>query len=165
VHDEPDPEWLCRDDVRRGLREVARRGLAYDLLVRPRELPAAISTVAALPELRFVLDHIAKPRIADGRDDEWARSMPALAAHPNVDVKLSGMVTEAGASWTPDDLRPFVHAVLEWFGAERAMFGSDWPVCLVAASYGDVVAALEAALSGSEASRVWSDNATRAYRL
>ena len=98
VHDEDDPHWLERPDVRRGLGEIAARGLVYDLLVRTRELPAAISTVAALPDLRFVLDHIAKPRIADGWDDPWATAIAGLAALPNVDVKLSGMVTEA--DWT-----------------------------------------------------------------
>ncbi|MGH3296086.1 MAG: amidohydrolase family protein, partial [Trebonia sp.] len=136
VHDEPDPDWLARADVRRGLAAMQARGLAYDLLVRARELPAAIDTVQAFPGLQFVLDHIAKPRIANGRDDLWSQRMPALAAQPNVAVKLSGMVTEADwATWTPRDLRPFVGDVVEWFGAGRLMFGSDWPVCLLAGSY------------------------------
>ncbi len=120
VHDESDPEWLGRADVRRGLVAVQERGLAYDLLVRARELPAAIETVRALPDLQFVLDHIAKPRIAEGKDPEWQERMPGLAALPNVAVKLSGMVTEANwASWTPADLRPFVASVVDWFGAGR----------------------------------------------
>ena len=136
VHDEPDPDWLARADVHRGLAAVQARGLAYDLLVRARELPAAVDTVRAFPGLRFVLDHIAKPRIADGRDDPWSQRMPALAAQPNVAVKLSGMVTEADwATWSPGDLRPFVSEVAAWFGVERLMFGSDWPVCLLAGSY------------------------------
>ncbi len=95
VHDESDAEWLCRADVRQGLAAVQERGLTYDLLVRARELPAAIDTVRALPGLQFVLDHIAKPRISEGKDPEWQQHMPALAALPNVAVKLSGMVTEA----------------------------------------------------------------------
>jgi L-fuconolactonase len=169
VHDEPDPDWLRRDDVRRGLAAVQHRGLAYDLLVRARELPAATDTVRRFPELRFVLDHIAKPRIADGRDEPWARQLPALAAQPNVSVKLSGMVTEATwASWTPEDLRPFVGRVVEWFGTERLMFGSDWPVCLLAGSYEDVVAALTAvlpAMSPDELAQVFGGNARRVYRL
>ena len=99
-----------------------------------------MDAVAALPDLQFVLDHIAKPRIADGQDPVWQERMPALAALPNVAVKLSGMVTEADwASWTPADLRPFVRSVVDCFGVERLMFGSDWPVCLLAAPYAGVI--------------------------
>jgi len=169
VHDEPDPRWLCRDDVRRGLAAVQSRQLAYDLLVRARELPAATETVAAFPELQFVLDHIAKPRIIEGHDDSWSEHMPRLAALPNVSVKLSGMVTEAEwARWTSADLRPFVRAVVDWFGTDRVMFGSDWPVCLLAGSYGSVSAALADALgplSPSEEQLLYRDNALTAYRL
>jgi L-fuconolactonase len=169
VHDEPDPEWLRRDDVRRGLAAVQARGLAYDMLVRARELPAATETVAAFPDLRFVLDHIAKPRIADGRDDLWQQRMPALAALPNVSVKLSGLTTEADwASWTATDLRPFVQSVVEWFGVDRVMFGSDWPVCLLAGSYQSMWQGLADALGPlrpSDEARVYRDNAMRAYAL
>jgi L-fuconolactonase len=169
VHDEPDPEWLARADVRRGLAAVQARGLAYDLLVRARELPAAVDAVRALPGLRFVLDHIAKPRIADGRDDPWRQGMPVLAAQPNVAVKLSGMVTEADwATWTPRDLRPFVGDVVGWFGVGRLMFGSDWPVCLLAGSYhavlGGLIEALPA-LSPGELDQVLGMNALRTYQL
>jgi L-fuconolactonase len=169
VHDEPDPDWLARADVRRGLAAVQARGLAYDLLVRARELPAAVDTVRAFPGLRFVLDHIAKPRIADGRDDPWSQRMPALAAQPNVTVKLSGMVTEADwATWTARDLRPFVGDVVEWFGAGRLVFGSDWPVCLLAGSYhavlGGLIDALPA-LSPAELDQVLGLNAQRVYQL
>jgi L-fuconolactonase len=169
VHDEPDPDWLGRADVRRGLAAVQSRGLAYDLLVRARELPAATDVVRQFPRLRFVLDHIAKPRIDQGRDDAWTLGMPALAAEPNVSVKLSGMVTEADwASWTPDDLRPFVGRVVDWFTPRRLLFGSDWPVCLLAGSYGSVLAGLTAALpalSPSELEQVFGGNAARAYRI
>jgi L-fuconolactonase len=169
VHDEADPDWLCRPDVRRGLVAVQERGLTYDLLVRARELPAAIETVRALPDLQFVLDHIAKPRIGEGKDPLWRERMPGLAALPNVGVKLSGMVTEANwASWTPADLRPFIASVVDWFGAERLLFGSDWPVCLLASSYGGVVAALEEALgpmSSDDAARIFGLNALSVYRL
>ncbi|HKB32440.1 MAG TPA: amidohydrolase family protein [Candidatus Dormibacteraeota bacterium] len=169
VHDEADPEWLNRPDVRRGLAAVQERGLVYDLLVRARELPSAVDTVAALPRLQFVLDHIAKPRIAEGKDPEWQERMPALAALPNVAVKLSGMVTEASwVSWTPADLRPFVASVVEWFGVGRLMFGSDWPVCLLATTYGGVVDGLEEALgpiSSDDASRIFGLNAAGVYRL
>ncbi|HTJ37770.1 MAG TPA: amidohydrolase family protein [Dactylosporangium sp.] len=169
VHDEPDPDWLRRDDVRRGLAEVERRGLAYDLLVRARELPAAIDTVRRLPGLCFVLDHIAKPRIADGRDDPWTAAMPALAAEPNVSVKLSGMVTEADwARWTPADLRPFVARVVDWFTPGRLLFGSDWPVCLLAGSYESMLAGLRdalPALSQDELEQLYGGNAARVYRI
>ena len=169
VHDESDPDWLRRADVRRGLSAVQARGLRYDLLVRARELPAAVDTVATLPDLQFVLDHIAKPRIADGHDPVWQERMPALAALPNVAMKLSGMVTEADwASWTPADLRPFVRSVIDWFGVDRLMFGSDWPVCLLAASYSGVVAGLEEALgdqSDADNARIFGLNAERVYGL
>jgi L-fuconolactonase len=169
VHDEPDPRWLCRDDVRRGLAAVQSRGLTYDLLVRARELPAAAETAAAFPDLRFVLDHIAKPRIADGHDEQWRERMPALARLPNVSVKLSGMVTEADwAFWKAADLRPFVRPVVDWFGTDRVMFGSDWPVCLLAGSYESISAGLRDAigtLSQSEESQVYRGTAFTAYRL
>jgi L-fuconolactonase len=169
VHDEPDPDWLRRDDVRRGLMAVQTRGLRYDLLVRARELPAAVDTVTALGDLQFVLDHIAKPRIADGQDKDWRERMPALAALPNVAVKLSGMVTEADwASWQPADLRPFVRPVVDWFGVERLIFGSDWPVCLLATSYAGVVEGLQGALetlSSADETAIFGSNAQRVYGL
>jgi L-fuconolactonase len=169
VHDEPDPDWLARTDVHRGLAAVQARGLTFDLLIRSRELPPAVDTVRKFPGLQFVLDHIAKPRIADGRDDPWTRHMPALAAQPNVAVKLSGMVTEANwATWSSRDLRPFVSQVVEWFGVPRLMFGSDWPVCLLAGSYhavlGGLVDALPA-LSAAELSQVFGTTALRTYQL
>jgi L-fuconolactonase len=169
VHDESDPDWLRRPDVRRGLAAVQSHGLRYDLLVRPRELPAATDTVRAFEDLQFVLDHIAKPHIAAGHDDPWRERMPALAALPNVAVKLSGMVTEADwASWKPADLRPYVGSVVDWFGFERLMFGSDWPVCLLATSYAGVVQGLLEALgtlSIAEEAAIFGSNAQRAYRL
>jgi L-fuconolactonase len=169
VHDEADPDWLRRPDVRRGLLAVRDRGLRYDLLLRAREIPAAVDTVAALEHLEFVLDHIGKPRIVDGQDNEWQEGMPQLAALPNVAVKLSGMVTEADwFSWTPADLRRFTEPILEWFGIERLMFGSDWPVCLLASSYGGVVRGLEEALGqlpAGDKARIFGLNAQRVYGL
>jgi L-fuconolactonase len=169
VHDEIDPDWLRREDVRRGLAAVQARGLRYDLLVRTRELPAAADTVRAIPDLQFVLDHIAKPRIADGDDVAWRDRMPAVAALPNVAVKLSGMVTEADwATWTPADLRPFVESVVDWFGVERLMFGSDWPVCLLASSYAGVVEGLRQVLgqlSDDDEARIFGSNAVQVYDL
>ena len=169
AHDEPDPDWLCREDVRRGLEAVQAHGLSFDLLVRARELPAATKTAQSLPELRFVLDHIAKPRIADGRDDLWLERLPDLAALPNVTAKLSGMITEADwSSWTSADLRPFVSSVVEWFSLDRLMFGSDWPVCLLAGTYESMIAALGDALgplSRAEEARVYGETAKHVYEL
>jgi L-fuconolactonase len=164
VHDEPDPDWLHRADVRRGLAAVQERALTYDLLVRARELPAATATVRRFPDLQFVLDHIAKPRIADSYDDLWTQRLPDLAAQPNVSVKLSGMVTEADwNTWSTKDLRPFVDQVAQWFGTERIMFGSDWPVCLLASSYHDVLSAVLDILPPNDL--FLGANAERIYRL
>ena len=170
VHDEPDPRWLLRDDVQHGIRAVGDAGLVYDLLVRTRELPSAVELVRSLPHTSFVLDHIAKPRIADGpRDATWESAMAPLADCANVFCKLSGMVTEARwTDWTPDDLAPYVRRSLEWFGPERCMFGSDWPVCLMAADYGRVIDALKFAikeLNPDEKNAVLGGNATRVYGL
>ncbi|WUH94404.1 amidohydrolase family protein [Streptomyces sp. NBC_00433] len=169
VQDEPDPWWLARAAVRRGLATVAAAGLVYDLLVTPRELPAALETAAALPELRFVLDHAAKPRIASGGWEPWAAQLFALAALPNVSCKLSGLVTEAAWSgWEPADLLPYARHVLDVFGPARTLFGSDWPVCTLAAPYGDVVALAESATAGlspSESAAVFGTTATHIYAL
>lgn len=170
VHDEPDPSWLLRPAVRRGIRAVGDAGLVYDLLVRTRELPAALETVRSLPHVRFVIDHLAKPEIVAGpRDAGWELGMVPLADCENVSCKLSGMVTEAGwTDWAPDDLRPYVQRALEWFGAERCIFGSDWPVCLLAATYAQVIDALKYTLRGVDAAgmeAVFGGNAIRMYRL
>ena len=169
VQGEPDPRWLARPDVRRGLRAVAAAGLAYDLLTLPHQLPAAIGTVRALPGLTFVLDHLSKPPIASGELQPWAALIRELAALPNVYCKLSGMVTEAGRpGWTVADLRPYAETVLAAFGPSRVMFGSDWPVCMLAASYADVVSAareLAAELTQDEQAQVFGGTATRAYCL
>lgn len=169
VHDEPDPNWLARPEVRRGLRAVADAGLVYDLLVRPRELPAAIDAAAALPDARFVVDHAAKPPIASGEIEPWASLLRSLAGFDNVACKLSGLVTEADwRSWTADDLRPYVRAVVDMFGPSRLMFGSDWPVCLLAADYRRVVATtsdLLGELSPADRERVFGGTAIEIYRL
>jgi L-fucono-1,5-lactonase len=169
VHDEPDAEWLSRTDVRRGLRAVGSAGLAYDLLVRARELPAAVDAAAALPDIRFVNDHAAKPPVASRRMEPWAGHLARLASLPNVTCKLSGLVTEADwSSWTPADLRPYVEIVLERFGPERIMFGSDWPVCLLAASYGrvlDTASDLTSELTATERARIFGLTAIETYRL
>lgn len=169
VHDEPDAEWLLRPDVQSGLAAVRDAGLAYDFLVRPRELPAALATARALPEMRFVIDHIAKPPIATGAIDEWSALLEPFRSLTHVFCKLSGMITEASwTSWTPADLRPYVYRAVDIFGTERVMYGSDWPVCLLAGSYGDVKSALEEALpalSPAERVNVFGGNAMRFYGL
>jgi L-fuconolactonase len=140
VQSEPDPEWLMRGDVRRGLGVLARRDLAFDLLVKTPQLPAAVKVVRACPETRFVLDHVAKPPFRTGDLREWERLIRQLAAEPNVCAKVSGLVTEAPpGTWSPASLRPAVDVVLESFGVHRLMFGSDWPVCLLEAEYAAVV--------------------------
>ena len=170
VHDEPDPSWLLRPAVQRGLRAVGGAGLVYDLLVRTRELPAALETVRWLPAVRFVIDHIAKPQIAAGpRDAAWEHAMAPFADCPNVSIKLSGMVTEASwGDWTPDDLRPYVQHAVEWFGPDRCLFGSDWPVCLLAATYDRVIGSLRDVLhemDSATSEAVFGGNAIRLYRL
>ncbi|MFD7153072.1 amidohydrolase family protein [Kribbella sp. NPDC059898] len=168
VHDEPDVDWLLRPDVQRGLQAVADAGLAYDLLTRTPHLPAAIQTARNLPNLPFVVDHISKPVIGDPLTP-WSTSLEALAALPNVTCKLSGMVTEAPwNTWKPADLQPYADVVLSAFGPDRVMFGSDWPVCLLAASYAEVVSTAEtltAALSATEREDIFATTATRAYDL
>jgi L-fuconolactonase len=169
VHDEPDAEWLLRPDVQRGLQAVAHADLAYDLLLRPRELPAALEVVKAHPHLRFVIDHLAKPEIAHGRIAEWTELITPFGEQTHVMCKLSGMVTEANwATWTPEDLRPYVETVLDIFGIDRVMFGSDWPVSLLASEYGRVKSALETALpslTAAQEAAIFGGNAIRFYRL
>ncbi|CAM5309129.1 amidohydrolase family protein [Streptomyces pilosus] len=169
VQDEPDPEWLLRPAVRRGLAAVAEAGLVYDLVVLPHQLPACTAAAASLPRLTFVLDHLGKPPVASGALEPWASAVRALAALPNTVCKFSGLVTEADhATWTVDDLRPYADVVLDAFGPRRLMFGSDWPVCTLAAAYGDVLAAARALtlhLAPGERRRLFDTTATRVYGL
>ncbi|MEV6026327.1 amidohydrolase family protein [Streptomyces sp. NPDC052036] len=169
VQSEPDPRWLVREDVLRGLSAVADAGLAYDLVVLPHQLPAATAAARRLPGLRFVLDHIGKPAIATGALEPWASELRALAAEPNTFCKLSGLVTEADwHGWTFDDLRPFAETALGAFGPHRVMYGSDWPVCTVAADYAEVLdaaRALTVGLSVDERAGVFGGTAANAYRL
>jgi L-fuconolactonase len=164
VHDEADPRWLLRQDVLRGLRVVRDAELAYDLLLRPRELPAALKAVRTLGDLRFVIDHIAKPRIAAGaRDPEWERGLEPFGRLNNVACKVSGMVTEADwRSWRLEDVAPYVEKVTRWFGEDRLIFGSDWPVCLLAASYEQVIESARQLLPNVGA---FGANAVRVYGL
>jgi L-fuconolactonase len=162
VHDEPDPAWLLRPDVQRGLAAVGRCGLAFDLLVRPRELPAAIHTVRRHPDVRFVLDHIAKPPFRSGDLALWAEGVAALADLHNVTCKLSGLVTEAAPG---ADLKPTLEEALRWFGPERCMFGSDWPVCLLATDYAGVLELVRSAVAERDRESALAATATRIYGL
>ena len=155
--------------MRRGLAAIEAADLAYDLLVRPRELPAALSVAREKPGLRFVIDHLAKPPIRSGATEPWTSLLRPFGELPNVSCKVSGLVTEADPlTWRVADLAPYVEIALETFGPERLLFGSDWPVCLLAASYQDVVAAaqdLTADLSTAERAAVFGGAAEAVYRL
>lgn len=168
VQEEPDPDWLRRPDVIRGLRAVAAAGLAYDLVIRPHQLPAATYAAAAVPGLTLVLDHAGKPRVAGGELGGWAAAVRKFAALPNTACKLSGLVTEAPHGTTAAAFAEVADVVLDAFGAERVMFGSDWPVCLLVSDYADVLAlarSLTAGLSAAERTAVFGATAARAYRL
>ena len=138
VQSEPDPDWLRRPDVIRGLRAVAAAGLAYDLVILPHQLPAATYAAAAVPGLTLVLDHAAKPPIASGDLRLWAAAVRELAALPNTTCKLSGLVTEAPRGAQSQAFAVVADVVLDAFGADRVMFVSDWPVCLLASDYAGV---------------------------
>ncbi len=169
AHDEPDPDWLVRDDVVRGIEAVGRAGLAYDLLVRSRELPAAVALARRLPDVRFVIDHVAKPPIASGELEPWASLIAPFGELEHVACKVSGMVTEADwSTWTAADLQPYVDHVVEVFGPDRLLFGSDWPVCLLAGSYDRVLDAARATLANlgdDDRAKVLGGTTARVYRL
>jgi L-fuconolactonase len=166
-----DPDHLDRRDVRAGIAAVGAHGLVFDLVVRPDQLPACARAAAALPDVTLVLDHLGKPRIVEGAEGlaRWRAQLAPLAASPNVVCKLSGLVTEADwARWTVDDLRPFVEVAVELFGPDRLMFGSDWPVCELAAPYVKVLDAMRTCLdwlSPAEHEAIFARTAIRTYGL
>ena len=169
---EPDPDWLARPAVLRGLAAVAAAGLAYDVVGEPRHLPAAVAAAGRLPQLTFVLDHVGNPDLATKpqASEPWASAFAQLAALPNVAVKLSGILSEPPRAGTgrAEHLRPYYDAALAGFGPDRLMFGSDWPVCTLEASYAQVCAAaraLTAGLSPAERDAIFSGTARRIYAL
>ena len=178
---EPDPGWLARPAVLRGLAAVAAAGLVFDVVAEPRQLAAAVTAAAATPELTFVLDHLGNPDVCAGVGEVWASAVRAFAALPNTVAKLSGILAEpACGPAVPDDaagradgtqaghIRPFYEIALSGFGPGRLMFGSDWPVSTLTASYAEVHAAarsLTADLSQAELAAVFRDTAVRAYGL
>jgi L-fuconolactonase len=168
VQSEPDPAWLRRADVIRGLQAVAAAGLCYDLVVLPHQLPAATYAAAVVPGLTLVLDHAGKPPIASGALAPWAAAIRAFAAQPNTVCKLSGLVTEAAPGAKPPAFVPFADVILTAFGPGRIMFGSDWPVCLLASDYAGVVdlaRVLVAGLSDAERAAVFASTAARVYGI
>ncbi|PWQ94882.1 amidohydrolase family protein [Leucothrix arctica] len=169
VHDENNPDWISLPEVMRGITAIGEAGLVYDLLIKERELPASILCIKANPNVKFVIDHIAKPTIASGELQPWSDLMTEIAAQKNVWCKLSGMVTEANwDDWTPQTLAPYVNKLLALFGDDKLMFGSDWPVCLLASDYAGVTNALENLtqhLDQSAKEKLWGQNAMQLYSL
>lgn len=164
-----DAAWLARPDVIAALQTLGRHGLTFDLLTLPHQLPAAVRAVSACAETTFVLDHLAKPYIARGAIEPWGREVRTLASQPNVACKISGLFTEADwHRWKTKDFEPYVAVLLETFGPRRLMFGSDWPVSTLAATYEQVVevtAELTAQLTPDERFEFWSGSASRFYSL
>ncbi|MFF7735773.1 amidohydrolase family protein [Streptomyces sp. NPDC007984] len=169
VQAEPDPHWLQRPVVESGLRAVRDHGLGYDVLIRSHQLPQAIRLAEAVPDLRIVLDHAGKPPIAGGDLTDWEGQIRLLAKHPQVHCKVSGLVTEADhAKWTVADIRPVWDVLLSAFGPYRLMFGSDWPVCVLAGGWNRWAATVEELLadcSANETGAILAGTATDFYRL
>ena len=169
VESEPRDDWLIQPAVLSGLKRLLSYGLSYDLLVHTRHLKYVPQIAEHCPDLALVIDHLAKPPIARNEIKDWSQALELVATFPNVHCKLSGLVTEANwTTWQIDDLRPFVDCALELFGAQRMMFGSDYPVCLLAASYDRVLDAFQEILkdlSEVEREQIFSTNAAKFYRL
>lgn len=169
VQDEPDDYFLLRPDFMKGVKMLPEFNLTYDILIFEKHLPVALQFVGYMPECRFVLDHIAKPRIATGVLTPWDDNMRSLAEYPNVYCKLSGMLTEADwKNWKADDLHAYLDVAMEAFGSDRLMIGSDWPVCRLAASYQEVMGLVEdyiGRLSADEQARILGQNAIDFYQL
>ncbi len=166
---EPNDAWVVQPQVLKGLKELERRGIPFDLVIFPRHLPYLPQIREECPNLKLIINHLAKPRIASRQFEGWAREIEKVARLPGVWCKLSGMVTEADHhDWSTEDLRPYVKHVVSQFGDDRVMFGSDWPVCVLAASYQQVVDSLRQALGspGEVAlAKLWGRNASEVYRL
>ncbi|WP_327003826.1 amidohydrolase family protein [Dactylosporangium sp. NBC_01737] len=169
IQEEADLGFLDRPDFRRGVAAVGAAGLVFDLVIRRHQLPAAARLVRDLPGVSFTLDHLGKPSPPYSRNGGWARDLRTLAQLPNTTAKLSGLVTEVDwSSWTPAQLRPAIEHALDTFGPSRLMFGSDWPVCLLASSYQrwiETLAALLDPLDETSQAMIWRGTARRVYRL
>ena len=168
LQDLADPEWILRPEAQPALSALPQLGLRFDALVKPRELKPLLAMLERRPDLAVVIDHCAKPDIAAGAWQHWAGDVAAIAANTTACCKLSGLVTEAGAAWNIDALRRYVEHILACFGSQRVMWGSDWPVVTLAASYADWDAATDAllaGLSGTERDAIRGGNARRFYDL
>lgn len=169
VESEPNDDWLIQPAVLSGLQKLSTRGLSYDLLVHTRHLKHVPRVAETCPDLALVIDHLAKPPIARNEIKEWLDALTPVARYQNIHCKLSGLVTEANwQTWQIADLRPFVDCALELFGPDRMMFGSDYPVCLLAATYDRVLDGFQQLLkdlSDADRDKIFSTNATRFYRL
>lgn len=169
VQDESDDQFLGRPKFLQGVKLLQQYDLTYDMLVYEQQLPATLQFVAQLPDVRLVVDHIAKPKIARQELSPWQENIRSLAKYPNVYCKLSGMVTEADwEQWRPEDITPYLDVVTDAFGIDRLMIGSDWPVCLLAAPYRAVIALVDqyfAGFSSDEKNKIYGQNATDFYQL
>jgi L-fuconolactonase len=169
IQDEPDDDFVVRPAVLDGLRVFEKHNVPFDLLFFAKHLRHAPAVARAVPSATLVIDHLSKPRIKERALDQWAAELRAATAFPNMHCKLSGLVTEADwANWTVAELRPYFETALDAFGPARLLFGTDWPVCLLAADYARVVAAtreLIANLSASEQAAILGGNAARVYKL
>ncbi len=168
IQDIPDDEWVLRPGLDSAFNALQESGLVFDALVYPRHLRNLLKRLERYPDLRVVIDHCAKPPIRDGIFKPWANDMARLAGETAALCKMSGLVTEARGDWRPDELKPYVEHVLEHFGADRLVWGSDWPVCTLAASYAAwhaTASDLASALSPPEKDAVFGGNAARLYQL
>ncbi len=163
------PSFMLQPAFLNGIAALGKYGFTYDILIYPKHLPAAIELVKQFPEQLFVIDHIAKPFIKDGLLDEWKKGMHSIAQFPNVSCKISGMVTEADwKNWKQEDFRPYLDTIVTAFGVNRLLYGSDWPVCLVAASYEKMMGIVHdyfSSFSFAEQASVFGLNALQFYRL
>jgi len=164
-----EPSFMLQKEFLNGIGKLHQHGFTYDILVFPHHLSAVSDLVKQFPDQRFVIDHLAKPYIKDGKIDEWKAAMERISKYQNVYCKLSGIVTEADwQNWTKETLKPYIDAVVQSFGTDRIMFGSDWPVCLVASSYEKWLTVLKeyfTTFSGAEQENVFNKNAGRFYNL
>lgn len=164
-----EPSFMLQESFLNGISKLNEYGFAFDILIFPQHLEAALQLVKQFPEQRFVIDHVAKPTIKDGKIDEWKKGMQQLAQHSNVYCKISGMVTEADwKNWTAEQLKPYIDVVVESFGIDRIMYGSDWPVCLVASSYKKWLQTVKeyfSAYSVEDQEKIFIDNAIQFYNL
>lgn len=166
---EDDPGWIVNSGAINGLHELVRRNLTFDFLAKPPNLPFIPQVMDQVPDLRAVIDHIAKPLIADHVIEPWLSDLRKVASINGIHCKISGMITEADQqNWTPDDLRPYVHHVLGMFGSDRLMFGTDWPVCTLAGEYktvAETARGILASLSPAAKADIFGGTAARFYRL